>query len=99
MSQGAHTAEWRKLDSGTKKVYCTKTYELDFPLRHPKYVIPDTIYEKKRNRMMAQGYPCVSLYRKMVRALKMIVYGDLRTVKKKISHKISVRDVNNIIEK
>ena len=31
-----------------------KTYEYEMPLKHPKYVIPDIEYEKKRNAML--GY-------------------------------------------
>lgn len=53
----AHADDLRLMPSGIRGVFNMKTYELDFPLKHAKYVIPDVDYEKKRNKIMAYNYP------------------------------------------
>lgn len=53
----AHADDLRLMPSGIRSVFNMKTYELDFPLKHAKYVIPDVGYEKKRNKIMAYNYP------------------------------------------
>lgn len=53
----AHADDLKLMPSGIRGVFNMKTYELDFPLKHAKYVIPDVQYEKKRNKIMAYNYP------------------------------------------
>lgn len=50
----AHAQGYKYFNSDIKKLFNMKTYEYEFPLKHPKYVIPDVEYEKKRNAML--GY-------------------------------------------
>ncbi len=49
-----HAKGFEYLNSDTKRLFNMKTYEYEMPLRHPKYVIPDVEYEKKRNATL--GY-------------------------------------------
>ncbi len=49
-----HAKGFKYLNSDTKKLFNMKTYEYEMPLKHPKYVIADVEYEKKRNAML--GY-------------------------------------------
>ena len=49
-----HAKGFEYLNSDTKKLFNMKTYEYEMPLKHPKYVIPDVEYEKKRNVLL--GY-------------------------------------------
>ena len=53
----AHADDLKLMPSGIRRVFNMKTYELDFPLKHALYVIPDVEYEKKRNKIMAYNYP------------------------------------------
>ncbi len=50
----AHAQGYKYFNSDIKKLFNMKTYEYQMPLKHPKYVIPDVEYEKKRNAML--GY-------------------------------------------
>lgn len=50
----AHAQGYRYFNSDLKKLFNMKTYEYELPLKHPKYVIPDVEYEKKRNATL--GY-------------------------------------------
>jgi len=79
-----HASEYRYIPKGIRRVFNMKTYEYGFPLKHPKYVIPDYYYSKQVRKIMANGYPIVYFYRKIESALRHLVYGDFRGLKKKI---------------
>lgn len=78
----AHSDSLKNLPRGIRKIFNMKTYEMDFPLKHTDFVIPDIAYEKKRNRIMGHNAPFVSFYRKCVRAIKKIIHGDIQGVLK-----------------
>lgn len=73
----AHFSELKVLPKGLRKIFHMKTYELNFPLKHPKYVIPDINYEKKRNRIMGYNVFSVQLYRNFEQIYLQIRYGNL----------------------
>ncbi len=50
----------------TRNLFEMKTYELDFPLQHPKYVIENKVYRKKVNLIMGFGHPFRREWRKWV---------------------------------
>lgn len=97
-SDGTHTTELKKMAKGRHQIFCTKTYELKFPLKHPKYVIPDTFYDKKRNRIMALGHPIIFFYRKVVTALRMLIFGDYKVVIKKAHNKLKRIRTKGVVE-
>ena len=84
-----HFEELKLLPRGIRRVFGMKTYELDMPLKHNNYVIPDEKYEKKRNRIMAYNCPMISFFRLLERFFLYIRYGKLSTALKKIKRKLS----------
>ena len=60
----AHSLSLNRMPKGIRRVFNMETYELEFPLKHAKYVIPDIEYEKKRNRIMAYNHPFISYMRR-----------------------------------
>lgn len=90
----AHMDDISLLPKGFRRVLNMKTYELKFPLKHPKYVIPDIEYEKKRNRIMAYNYPLISFYRRIERIVLKIVNGETDYVIKKLISKIKKEKIN-----
>ena len=79
-----HGDSLRRLPRAIRQVYNMPTYELEFPLKHAQYVIPDESYEKKRNRILGVGHPVLSLYRKIERGFLVLKEGDFRYLLKKI---------------
>lgn len=61
----AHSSELKKLPRGIRRVFNMKTYELEFPIKHADYVIPDVSYEKRRNKIMGYNSPVVSMCRRI----------------------------------
>lgn len=87
-----HSDEISNLPKGLRRVFNMKTYEMEFPINHPKYVIPDIEYEKKRNRIMGYNTPIVFFYRKIERLIRKIISGDFGYIKEKIEQKIKGED-------
>lgn len=79
----AHTPDrLEKLPKGIRKVFELEIYDMEFPLKHPKYVMRDLVYEKKWYRIHAEGYPLISIWRLFVRFILSVKYdGFMTTIK------------------
>lgn len=86
-ADSTHSGELKNMPFGIRKLFNMKTYELDFPLKHNEYVIPDVEYEKKRNRILAYNYPLINTYRKSVQLVKKIFKGEFKKIFETIKRK------------
>ena len=84
-----HSNSIETLPHGTRQVFNTETYEVDFPLKHAEYIIPDIEYEKRRNRIMAYNHPFLFWFRKIESFLLMIRYGKFKRALTKAFHTIT----------
>lgn len=72
-----------EIPHGLRRIYTMQSYEIEFPLKHPKYIIEDVDFQKKMNRLMGMGHPMVQMWRRMERALLILKYeGASKLVKK-----------------
>ncbi len=76
-----------QLPKGIRSVFNSPVYEIEFPLRHPAYIIPDMEFAKKRNRILAYGHPFIRKYRTLVRGIKKLLKGDINYIFLKIKYK------------
>lgn len=74
----------RMLPKGIRKIFHMQTYELDFPLKHPPYVIDDTEFRNRINRIMGKGHPFIRYYRRLSSLFLRIKYGDYKGLKKSL---------------
>lgn len=77
------------LPKGLRRIFNMKTYEYEFPLNHPPYMMEDREFVKKVNRIMGKGYPIVGLYRKCESVIYRMRSGDFSMFKKLFSRKKS----------
>ena len=63
-SNSAHATEYELLPKAIRKIFNMETYEYEFPLKHPKYVVPDQKYAKAVYRIMAYNRPMRALGRR-----------------------------------
>lgn len=72
--------------SDTKTEYLTKTekrlfdiptYEMEFPLKHPPFVVPDIEYFRQLDLFFANGHPFIKAYRKCYHMFKYTIHGEL----------------------
>lgn len=75
-----HAAALENLDPWIRRVFNMQTHEMEFPMKHARYVIPDVEYEKKRNKVMGYNDP--------LRAVQITLYrlsrGDFKRIKRSI---------------
>jgi hypothetical protein len=67
---------------GLRRIYFMKTYTLDFPLKHPRYMVNDLEFKKKLDRLMGDGYPLVKFYRLLESITYRIIRGDFKSILK-----------------
>lgn len=84
-----HSDDLNVLPHATRKIFNMQIYEMDFPIKHPKYVIPDCEYEQKRNRMMAYNHPIILFGRKIEQTILLIKKGKIKRVFFKFKRKIN----------
>lgn len=77
-SNSAHMADLSLMPESMQRLFNMKTYEIEFPLKHAKFVIPDAEYQEKRDRIMARNHPFINFYRKLGRARRVIAAGDFK---------------------
>lgn len=70
--------------NGLKQVYYKKTYDYEFPLRHPKHMVPDVYYNKRFCRILSEGYPLVKAWRSLEGGFKSFRYADKRERSEKL---------------
>jgi hypothetical protein len=73
---------------GLRSVYYMKTYEINFPLKHPKYIINDIEYKRKLDRLMGNGHPWVRFFRTIESITYRIIYGDFKSIFKGLKRRI-----------
>ena len=73
-SDSAHATEYRLMPKAIRKIFNMKTYEYEFPLKHPKYVVADTKYAKAVYRIMAYNRPISAFGRRIESAFLSLRY-------------------------
>lgn len=61
------------LPKSTQSMFFAKTYELTFPLKHPTYVFPHSLYEDAVYRLMGLGHPILHMWRRIESMLRRII--------------------------
>lgn len=85
-SSNAHGSDSiERLPKGIRRIFFMKKYELEFPLKHPEFVIPDEYYKEARNRIVGRNHPIVIFLRKLERFMYVLKDKDFEYLWKKIS--------------
>lgn len=79
-ADAAHSgASLKTLPRGIRRIFFMRTYELEFPLRHPPYVMEDMRFLSKINRRMGRGF-LRGACRRAESVLLRIRYGQFRSL-------------------
>lgn len=68
---------------GLRRIFALKGHEIEFPLKHPPYMIHDLLFTKKLHRIMGDGYPLVQMYRQIEKVLLILKHKGLKEVIRK----------------
>lgn len=91
-SDGEHATEYKLMPRGKRQLFNVKTFEYNFPLKHPNYVIPDVEYSRRRARIMAVGHPFIAFGRRIEATFLSLRYGGFSGLTKKIKRMVSRRN-------
>lgn len=80
-------SDLKLIPHGLRPIYTMKRYEINFPLKHPKYMVEDLTFRKQLNRIMGNGHPWVQRWRCLEKAWMILKYEGFSSLKKKISGK------------
>ena len=79
-----HATEYKLLPRDIRKIFNMKTYEYEFPLKHPKYMIADAGYRKYQEKTLAADSKLRKFLRKVETIVLFLRYKGLKGVYKKI---------------
>jgi hypothetical protein len=89
-ADGTHAVDTiEKLPKAIRKILHMKTYELEFPLKHPKYILEDIEFKKKIERKLGFGFPLVNIYRNLESTIYRIMLGDFQSLKKGLKRRLA----------
>lgn len=60
-----HPQEWDLMPKALRNIFYMKTHEIEFPLRHPKYVVCDIDHVNGVNRILGRGHFMVNQMRRI----------------------------------
>lgn len=75
------------IPKGLQPLYKLKLFEMEFPLKHPKYVMSDIEYGKEVNRLMRPNW-FVRKWRKSESIFRRLFLGDFKKLKNKATKKL-----------
>lgn len=83
-ANSAHAADLNEIPKSMRRVFNNPTYEIEFPMKHAQYVIPDVHYEIERNKMMAYNTPLLLFKQKVGRFFLMCIHGNFKGIIRKL---------------
>lgn len=86
-----HATSMKKMPRKLRRLFDMPVYEVSFPLRHAKYVIPDVEYEKKRNRLLNHNHPILKLLCDIERIFLSLKYDGLKRTIRLLQQKAKKR--------
>lgn len=81
------------LPKGIRRIFNMKTYELEFPLKHPPYVLEDVRYRKAYFRRMGRGRPLIRLYRRLAGIILRVRLGGFGELRRLIGKRIGRQEL------
>lgn len=76
------------LNKNELSMFNMATYDVSFPLKHPKYILPDYAYVSKLHRISGVGHPFLRFGRKTVYIFKCITNGEFKRLLNKLKIKL-----------
>jgi len=84
-----HTAsKMKQMPKALQSQYHMKTYELDFPLNHPKFVMADYFFEKEREKKLGVKSKTQRFFRNIERIFRLVFFGGFSKITSGIKRKV-----------
>ena len=76
------------LPKGYRRIFTMNRYEMNFPIKHPRYIIENIKYKKSVYRIMAWGHPWIKIKRSFEELFLNLKYGNFNHIGKAITNRI-----------
>lgn len=83
-----YTASEKTTPRGLRKIFTMKRFELQFPLKHPRYVIDNVAYKERLYRRNAWGHPWIKIGRSLEELVLNLRYGHFQAISKAIGNRL-----------
>lgn len=74
--EATHGSSLRLMDKRTRGLFFMQSHEMDFPMKHPQYVLADYAYLDEMSKINCMGRPYLAMWRTFQYYLKCIYYGE-----------------------
>ena len=71
-----------------RRIFTMQRHELQFPLRHPRYIIENTGYKERLYRVNAWGHPWLKVARSLEELMLNLRYGNFSIIAKALRRRI-----------
>lgn len=84
------SANLRTLPSRQRRMFTMQRHELEFPLRHPRYVMENVAYKEHFYKANGWGYPLVKVGRSLEELALNLRYGNFSVISKALLNRINI---------
>lgn len=82
-ANATHGSSLRMMNKRVRNLFYMKSQDLEFPIKHPEYIVPDYKYMDELSKINCLGRPWLALWRKCEYLFRFIVYGEIFNVMKR----------------
>ena len=84
-ANATHGSSLRMMNKRVRSLFYMKSHDLEFPIKHPEYIVPDYTYMDELSKINCVGRPWLGFWRKCEYLFKCLIYGEiLNLIKRKI---------------
>ena len=87
-TDSTHYSALQTMPKALRFIFSMKQFELDFPLRHPKYIIENIDYKHSLYRRNGWGHPGLKIARSLEELVLNLKYGNFSFIRKSIGKRI-----------
>ena len=84
------TGSIRTIPKGYRRIFTMKRYELEGPIKHPKYMIENVAYKKSVYRIMGWGHPLIKVKRSFEELFLNLRYGNFIPIFKALKNRCRI---------
>ena len=89
--EGVHlSGSNRDLPKAYRRIFTMGRYELNFPLKHPRYVIEDVEYKNRMFKTMAWGHPLIKVGRSLEELWLNLVHGNFSRIASAVANRFRI---------
>ncbi len=78
----------KSVPKSISRIFTMKRYEIEHPLKHPKYVIENLYYKNNIDKILARNSPIRHRWRQIQTFVLRMYYGDFKAIIKSISKRL-----------